>query len=494
MKRMTKSFLMVFLALLLLVQPAMASQPDEAYTYNLEGKAVPSVNVFQVVEIINGSVMGCSDLKAAQDIFVDAQDRVFILDTGNQRVLVLDEKYRCIRELKEFRYNDQILTLADGAQGIFFRDATQMLYIADTKNNRILMTDLDGNVETVYEKPVSPLLDATLPYAPRKIIVDNLGLMYVTSTNVNTGALMIDKNNNFLGFYGTNTIKETFEIKMEYWWRSILTDEQNALSGMSFQPAELSNIFWSEDRFVYAVSPAKDSVSSPVVKLNALGKNIFPSGAEFGDLADSSQSQYERFVFADITVDNEGVFTVLDMYRGKLYQYSPECDLLAVFGGLGSQKGLFKLPVSIESDSKNHILVLDAEKNTVTVMGQTLYGEEIRKAIVLHNEGLYAEALAPWNDIIRMNANYQLAYVGIGKAYMLMEEYEQARDAFKLAEDRESYSEAKEAVRTESLRDNFALIAGIVLTLMVTILCWDLIKKLILLLMRTAKKGKGGAE
>ena len=44
----------------------------------------------------------------------------------------------------------------------------------------------------VYEKPVDELLDASVPFKPKKIIVDNMGIMYVTSGNINTGALMID--------------------------------------------------------------------------------------------------------------------------------------------------------------------------------------------------------------------------------------------------------------------------------------------------------------
>lgn len=477
-----KKFAVGMLLALLLYFPgtARAYQPDQAYTYK-DGKAVPSANVFQVVAVIDQQVMGCGSLKNAQDIFVDSRDQVYILDSGNMRVLALDAQYRCVHELKEFSYNGETLTLAEGAQGLFYREATEELYIADTKNNRVLVSDLAGNVSRVYEKPVSSLLDANVSYSPRKIVVDNMGLMYVTSGNVNTGALLIDGENTFLGFYGINAIKETFAVMVEYMWRSILTDEQNAQSAYSFQPTEFNNLFWSSDRFVYAVSPYSATIQSPVVKLNAVGNNVFPSGAAFGDMALSrsdEQLAQDMPIFADITVDGDGLFTILDMHNGRLFQYDAECNLLAVFGGLGAQQGLFTSPVSIAADSRNRILVLDAGKNTVTVMERTFYGEKIKEAVFLHNDGRYEEALAPWAEIIKMNANYNLAYVGMGKAYMKLGQYEQAKRYFRLAGDQENYAAAKEALRGVRLRENFASIATGVIILLLLILFSDYLRRL----------------
>ena len=123
-----KKFAVGMLLALLLYLPgtARAYQPDQAYTYK-DGKAVPSANVFQVVAVIDQQVMGCGSLKNAQDIFVDSRDQVYILDSGNMRVLALDAQYRCVHELKEFSYNGETLTLAEGAQGLFYREATEEL-------------------------------------------------------------------------------------------------------------------------------------------------------------------------------------------------------------------------------------------------------------------------------------------------------------------------------------------------------------------------------
>ncbi len=464
----------LLLALVLVLTSAglavSAAQPDRTYTY--EGnKPVPATNAYQVKIIVDESVTGTKPLNKARDIFVSDDDRVFILDSGNSRVVILDKNYRCIKELSEFIYNDEVLTLSAGAQGLFFRDENQMLYIADTDNDRIVVSDLEGKVSQVYTKPVGELLDPNLAYKPQKIIVDNMGIMYVTSGNVNTGAMMVDKANNFLGFYGTNKLKETATMKLERFWRSILSDAANAQSGVTFQPVEFNNMFWSEDRFVYTVSPLTDTAATSVSKLNALGNNVFVQNIDLYGL--NKNRKITGMVLTDITVDNEGAITISDITTGHLYQYDENCNLMSVFGGMGYQKGLFTQPVALESDSENNLLVLDAGKNTITVMEQTFYGKQVRSANYLYGQGRYQESIEPWMEVLRMNANYTQAYTGLGKAYISMGEYEKAMEYFKLGQDKEGYAEAKAALRDQTIRENFAVVVAVVVIILIFILFYE---------------------
>ena len=473
---MRKTIVCLFLALILVLTSTgmitFAAQPDRTFTYeNEDNKPVPSTNVYQVKVVIDESVMGTTRMKSPTDIFVDNNDNIYIIDAGNSRILILDKTYRCVKVLSEFNYKGEILTLAEGAQGLFYRESNKRLYIADTENNRILVSDLEGNVSAVYTKPVDELLDPTVPYKPRKIIIDNMGIMYVTSGNINTGALLVDSANQFLGFYGTNKLKMTAAMQIEFMWRNLFSKSQ---VGQTFQPVEFNNLFWSEDRFVYTVSPLVDSVASSISKLNALGNNVFPQDIDMLKIMDDRS--IEQMILADITVDNEGAVTLLDSSNGRLYQYDEGCNLLAVFGGIGYQQGLFERAVSIESDSANNLLVVDATKNSVTVMEQTFYGKMIRSANYLYNQGLYQESIEPWNEVLRMNANYTQAYAGLGKAYISLGEYEKAMDYFKLGEDKEGYAEAKAALRDDKVRQNFGLIAGIVIVALVVILAFEQIR------------------
>lgn len=478
---MRKTTVCLLLALILVLTSsgmmAFAAQPDRTYTYEDDNTPVPSTNAYQVKVIVDETLMGTTRLNNPRDIFVDSEDYIYILDAGNCRVLILDETYRCIKELKDFTYNGEPHTLAEGAQGLFYREENQRLYIADTNNDRVIVSDLEGNISKIYGKPEDELLDPTVAYKPKKIIVDNMGIMYVTSGNINTGALLVDSANNFLGFYGTNKLKMTASMQLEYWWRSILSKDAQDNLGATFQPVEFNNLFWSDDRFVYTVSPLIDNVASSVSKLNALGSNVFPKDIDIYQMI--RDRKIEDMVLTDITVDNEGAITIVDITTGHLFQYDEGCNLLAVFGGLGYQKGLFLQPISIESDSNNSLLVLDAGKNTITVMEQTFYGEMIRSANYLYNQGLYQESVEPWMEVLRMNANYTRAYVGLGKAYMSMGDYEKAMECFELGNDRSGYGEAKATLRDERVRANFGLVAAVVVIILITILGYDQIKDLV---------------
>jgi len=492
---MRKKLLCLFLVTVLVLSStgiaAFAGQPDRTYTYE-DKEAVPSTNVYQVKTIVDEATMGTATrMKEPSDIFVDNSDRVFILDQGNCRILVLNKDYTLLAELKEFTHGEEKLTLKEGAKGLFYRESNSSLYIADTENDRVLVSDLKGNVSKIFTLPQDELLEKAKNFKPQKVIVDNMGIMYVASGDPEVGvngAMMIDSANNFLGFYGTNKLKMTASMKVEFLWRSILTDAQNAQSSESYQPVEFFNLFWSEDRFVYAVSPVLENMASTVVKLNALGKNVFAQNIDFYEIQSNSKAKNMQPV--DLTVDNEGVFTIVDATTGRLFQYDENCNLLAIFGGIGYQKGLFTRPSSIESDSNNNLLVLDAVKATITVMEQTYYGEMIRTANNLYNEGRYVDSVKPWQDVLRMNANYIRAYVGMGKACLAMGndeaiaefgqgKYEQAMDFFMSGKDKDGYAEAKAALRDETVRANFGLVAAIVILAMISILGYDQIKALV---------------
>ena len=476
-KRITCLLLVLVLVLTSAGMIAYARQPDRTFTYE-EDEAVPSTNIYQATKIIDANSMGTSTLlKEPSDIFVDDKDYVYILDAGNCRVLILDENYKLVKELKEFKYGEKVLTLKENAKGLFYRENTETLYICDTDNDRIIVCDLDGNVKKVYTKPVDDLLDPEVPYKPAKVIVDNMGIMYVLTSNINTGAVMVDANNSFLGFYGTNKLKLTAAMQAEYYWRDLLSKISKDFKGAStesFQPVEYYNLFWSADRFVYAVSPVNENMSASVVKLNALGENVFSGTMDF--LTYQELSGKTQIQLMDLTVDHEGAITVLDLTNGRLYQFDENCNLLAIFGGIGYQKGLFFRPVSIECDSQKRLLVLDAQSATITVLDQTYYGQMIRVANSLYNEGRYEDSIEPWMDVIRMNANYTEAYVGLGKAYIGMCEYEKAMEFFMVGKDQAGYAEAKAALRDETVREYFGLVAAIVIIAMISILGYDQIK------------------
>ena len=118
----------------------------------------------------------------------------------------------------------------------------------------------------------------------------------------------------------------------------------------------------------------------------------------------------------DVEVAEDGLIHVLDFTSGRVFQYDPDCNLLFIFGASrDNQQGAFSAPNAIES-SGDYVYVLDGRKNDVTVFKKTVFGQCVHDAVELFNKGLYTEAIGPWEEVIKRDGNYNLAYEGIAKA------------------------------------------------------------------------------
>jgi len=134
---------------------------------------------------------------------------------------------------------------------------------------------------------------------------------------------------------------------------------------------------------------------------------------------------------------------------------------VAIFGGPGDQRGCFRSPVAIGATG-NRVAVLDEEKASITVFSPTRFGELVREATSLYRKGDYAEALVPWDEALRMDANFDLAYRGKGKALKQLGRYEESAEAFRISQYHRFYSESFKELRNQVVRRNFGLFAFII--------------------------------
>jgi len=390
---------------------------------------------------------------APQDLFFDEVNREIYLLTANQ-ILVLDTDGTFLRYVT-LTYNGVVYP-TQRLTGIFVtRDG--YIYLTDFDGGEIIKAARNGEIQRIFGEPVSDLIVPGTLFRPSKIVVDNFGRMYVQVFGVFEGIFSLSAEGEFINFFGANHVEMTFLRVLQQMWRRVLTlDQRRAMA--AFVPIEYSNLFIDHEGFIFATvttfvvdgSPAATPIGGMggntqlVRKLNPMGINVLPP----------QQTVLNNANFADVTVDRYGVITLIDRHWGYVFQTDESGRLLFAFGGLGGHLGMFSRPVAIIEVDEN-LWVLDEGKRNITIFEITEFGRNVHSAMRMHNEGRYVEGIDYWNRVIRYNANYLLAYQGLGRAYFQLEDFSTAMQYFRLAGDRAGYSDAFSEQSLIFMRANF---------------------------------------
>ena len=150
----------------------------------------------------------------------------------------------------------------------------------------------------------------------------------------------------------------------------------------------------------------------------------------------------------DVALGPNGMWSIIDQKRSKVFTYDANGVLLFAFGDMGDQVGNIQNLQAIAYQGSN-ILLLDSTNNTITVYKRTAYGDLIASALQNTEDQNYDAAVNYYTAILQRNNNYDSAYVGIGQSLYRDGEYLQAMQYFKYAYDTENYSEAYSAYRKE---------------------------------------------
>lgn len=456
-----------------------------SYTYNEWDESVSTPQGYVVETTIRGAQAEGGAWKQPQDLCVTAEGHILLADSGNDRILEYDSEWHLLREITQATLeNGETLPLA-GPNGLHVsQDGT--LYVALKKSAQAFVANLETmRVSLLIENPRNPLLGDDFTFSPAKIGADNAGRIYILSTGCYSGFLQFSPQGEFMGYYGANKVAVTPEVLFNYYWKSIMTNEQRQ-NMTSILPVEYSNLYCAPDGFVYATTVATSSPVNQVKRLNPLGNNTYLARGDkeinFGDeeLAVTSQGAASStllptFVDAVVTADSEFVFAV-DRSYGRVFERDRTGNLIAVFGALGTQEGTFRQPVALDLlDGK--VLVLDTAKNNVTVFAPTAYANLVHQAVSLYNAGEYEASRSVWNDVLKHNSNATQAYAGVGRALLKENQHEEALQYFKLGDSREEYSQTYRIVRLNRLRDGAVGAVCIVAALAVLVKAVSFIKK-----------------
>jgi tetratricopeptide (TPR) repeat protein len=222
-----------------------------------------------------------------------------------------------------------------------------------------------------------------------------------------------------------------------------------------FIPTEYNNICLDRDGFIYATN--SNGQAEPVRRLNAMGQDILiRNGYEdpVGDLAFGNAggiSGPSRFI--DVADMDNDSYACLDRARGRIFVYDFQGNLLYAFGGLGNREGCFLQPVAL-AQMDNSLYALDSRAASLTRFDMTDYGKKINRALGEYHAGRYDASAREWEEVLKMNGNYDLAYIGIGRAALRQGEYQKAMKYYKLKHYREGYGKAFQLYRKQYMEEN----------------------------------------
>lgn len=429
------------------------SAPYESYNYDYWKNDVKSPAPYLPKGEVTGRSLGIGDFKEPQDMCVDAEGRLYVADTGNNRIIVLDRGGKLLNVLTGFDHNGAKDSF--NSPGGVFVTPEGGLYVADTGNGRVVVLDEKGQLETIIQKPASDVLPPGFVFAPLKVGADEAKRIYVVAKGVFEGIMQFDDQGEFIGYIGTNRVRPDAG---DYFWKMISTKAQRDKMVL-FVPTEFTNLDLDSRGFVYAtnVDPYSDE---PIKRLNPSGADTLKRFGYFpvkGDVRyDLSGSLKGPSYFVDIKVTGSGMYSALDSRRGRVFTYDQEGNLLHVFGQLGAQAGTFKAPAAIEA-FRERLFVLDRMGGRVHTFEATDYGRAVNQATALQYEGKDREAAEIWKEVLRLNANYDAAYIGIGKALLREGKNKEALEYFELGMNRKYYGIAYKRYRKEWIREYFGV-------------------------------------
>ena len=210
----------------------------------------------------------------------------------------------------------------------------------------------------------------------------------------------------------------------------------------SFVPTEYSNAYLDNEGFVFATVKTfqewdlKSDRAKPIRRLNALGKDILVKNGVVPPIGDLQWGNAAGIrgpsKFADLTVLDNEVYIAIDEMRGRIFGYNNQGYLLFAFAGKGNLEGYFRNPTAIEHCGRD-LLILDSQSCALTVYTPTDFGHLIYDATEQYACGDYEQAAETWSKVLELNGNYDLAYIGLGKAYIRQERYKDAMTHFKLS-------------------------------------------------------------
>ncbi|MBQ8894271.1 MAG: hypothetical protein IJ043_07675 [Clostridia bacterium] len=503
-------FMVMLVIASMLAMPSSAYIAFNTYNYNYYGEVVVTPSGYTPEKVYYGEDLGVGEMTNAVDIYVSPQNEIYILDYyGSEniaRLHIFDSNFKLLKTLTTLTANGHPYTMNLPESVVV--DKYGYIYICDTGNRQVLKLDKDrsGKIIQTIGAPNSDLF--TGDFKPTKVAIAKNMSLYVICAGALDGIMEFNEQGVFLRYFGAPDVQMTLADMVTLAWRRFyraLLGKDADQAFVTFVPTEFENLVVDDYGFVYAViAAAGEENTDQLMKMNFLGNNILDPTAKstkkisntlsrtYGDLVRRA-TKSQGNIFKDVSVDEDGFITMLDTNLRKVFEYDSEGNLTFVYGAHGKQQGLFYTPVAMAKLGKK-TLILDAYFGSVTVYDQTQYGRTLHEAIILYDQGLYEDAENYWIEVLKNNANCELAHIGLGKVYYQYGRYEDAINHFKIANDRFNYEDSFSLYRESVISQYFNLIMTLLVVLVVLLIIWRVFGKSILNFIKEKKQGGGNHD
>ena len=516
------------LALILAFAPMMTSAYEtyNTYTYSIDGKALESPTAFFANAPIDSYGMGIeqyqfelnptpNDQVNTTDMITDCDGNIYISQVVGEknyksRILILNKYYELIKVIETYvdEYKNEVgfsvpngMYISDENKSV---DGRRLLYVCDSKTKNIIVFDaLNGySYERTIKPPASKLVNVDR-YTPQAVAVDIYGRIFVVSSGTYEGVVVLSGEGEFTGYIGA---QKTSKSVMDAIWDLFRTAEQRDSQAKRLSNP-YTNIVVDDAGFVYVVAKnisdkqqqlknmkTKNASYSPVQKLNSTGVEIMKRNGFF-DPSGEVDVFYATgvSVISDIALGPEGTWTIIDVATGatksgtqytrsRFFTYDAGGNLLFAFGdgSQAEQAGNCKSPVAIcyqivenlAGEEEFYLLCLDNKngKLELNVYSPTAYYDTILSALENQNEHNYSASIEFWENVKRQNNNFDLAYIGIGKALFNQNKYDEAYEILKSAYETSYASKAFAEIRKDVIGQWLIPILIVVIALVVLVI------------------------
>lgn len=426
MKKCKFASLLILLSVCLSILVPMSANAESASTYTY----TPAVNegwvrtqdAYQVTRVILQEVA----LNQPQDMIVD-EEILYIADTASGRIVLYNLE---TSEMKEMGVG--VLTTPAG----LFMTEDNELYVADNEAGAIVVFDATtGTVLRKYERPTTVTFGSDAVYRPSKIVVSENDTIYVVSDGAFDGIIQLDQKGEFLGYFGYNNNPITaWDYIADYFFTDEMKEQLTNRVPYSFKSVTID-----KKGMLYTVTQSAEG--------NALKKHDVAGH----NLLSTEMTDEKDFIDVCLGLDKR-IYAVTS--TGLLFEYDVNGELLFTFGGRAiatERNGVFTTVSAITCDDEGRLYVLDAERGLVHILRPTDYAESYHEAMELYNIGDYDGSAQIWKHIKAVGGTNFYVENNLAQCLYEQRDYENAAVHYKLAGNRDGYSDAYWQIRNQQI-------------------------------------------